>query len=150
MTSRVTVDDFLARKSLAMVGISRGGKKFGNLAYRDLKSKGYRLFPVHPEASTVECDPCYTSLAALPEPVDGIFVCLPPDQTEQVVRDAAQAGITRVWLQQGAASEAAIRFCEDRNMSVVHGECILMFAKPLKLGHRLHRWVWGLLGKLPK
>jgi hypothetical protein len=31
----------------------------------------------------------------------------------------------------------------------VHGECILMFAQPSSF-HRLHRWVWGLLGKLPR
>jgi hypothetical protein len=25
-----------------------------------------------------------------------------------------------------------------------------MFARPIGFGHGMHRWVWGLLGKLPK
>jgi hypothetical protein len=53
-------------------------------------------------------------------------------------------------MQQGAESKEAIRFCEDNNIAVVHGECILMFAEPLAFGHRLHRWIWKLLGRLPK
>jgi predicted CoA-binding protein len=66
------------------------------------------------------------------------------------VRDAAAAGIRRVWMQQGAESEAAIRFCAENGISAVHGECILMFAEPAAFYHRMHRWVWGLLGKLPR
>jgi predicted CoA-binding protein len=30
----------------------------------------------------------------------------------------------------------------------VAGECILMFAKPTGV-HKAHRWVWGVLGRLP-
>jgi hypothetical protein len=30
------------------------------------------------------------------------------------------------------------------------GECVLMFAEPAAFYHRLHRWVWKLLGRLPQ
>jgi len=33
-------------------------------------------------------------------------------------------------------------------MDVVSGECILMFARPAGF-HKAHRWVSGLLGRLP-
>ena len=150
MNTKAAVNDFLAQRSLAVVGVSRGGKKFGNTAYRALKGKGYQLFPVHPEAEVLEGDKCYPSLSSLPEPVGGVLVVVPPAQTEQVVRDATAANIPRVWLQQGAGSDAAVRICEEHDISVVAGECILMFAEPLKFGHKAHRWVWRLLGKLPK
>ncbi len=150
MYTKATVDDFLAQRSLAVVGVSRGGKKFGNTAYRELKAKGYRLFPVHPEAEVLEGDKCYPSLSSLPEPVGGVLVVVPPARTEQVVRDATAANIPRVWMQQGAGSGEAIRFCEEHSISVVAGECILMFAEPLKFYHKPHRWIWRLLGKLPK
>ena len=149
MTSKAAVDDFLAQRTLAVVGVSREGKGFGNMAHKELKDKGYRVFPVNPNAESIGDERCYPSLGALPEPVGGVLVVVPPAQTEQVVRDAATAGIGRVWMQQGAESEAAIRFCEGNGISAVHGECILMFAEPMGFGHRLHRWVWGLLGKLP-
>ena len=149
MNPKAAVDDFLAQRSLAVVGVSRGGKKFGNTAYRELKAKGYQLFPVHPEAEVLEGDKCYPSLSSLPELVGGVLVVVPPAQTEQVVRDATAANIPRVWLQQGAGSEAAVRFCEEHDISVVAGECILMFAEPVGFLHKPHRWVWKLLGKLP-
>jgi predicted CoA-binding protein len=150
MASKAAVADFVSQRKLAVVGISRKKMKFGNLAFRELKRKGYKLFPVHPHAEQLEGERCSASLAALPEPVDGLLVIVPPAQAEQVVREAAAAGIRRVWLQQGAGSPAAIRFCEDNGISVVHGECILMFAEPAAWYHRAHRWVWGLLGKLPR
>ncbi|MBZ5544903.1 MAG: CoA-binding protein [Acidobacteriia bacterium] len=150
MTSKAVVTDFVSQKKLAVVGVSRQGKKFGNMAFRELKAKGYKLLPVHPQAETIEGERCYPSLAALPEPVDGVLVVVPPAETEKVVREAAAAGIKRVWMQQGAESPAAIKFCEDNGLSAVHGECILMFAEPAAWFHRAHRWVWKLLGKLPK
>lgn len=150
MTTRADVDDFLAQKTLAVVGVSRDPKKFGNAAFRELRTKGYRLFPVNPNAERVEEETCYPSLRDLPELVGGALLVVPPEQTEQAVRDAVAAGIPRVWMQQGAESEAAIRFCQEHGISVVYGECILMFAEPTSFGHKMHRWVWGLLGKLPK
>lgn len=150
MTSQTVVNDFVGQKSLAVVGVSRQPKKFGTYAYKELRKRGYHVFPVNPQAETIEGDRCYPSLAALPEPVGGVLVVVPPSQTEQVVREAAEAGIKRVWIQQGAASPEAIRFCEEKGISEVHGECILMFAGQVDSFHRFHRFVWKILGKLPK
>ena len=150
MTTKAMIDDFLAQRTLAIVGVSRKTEKFGCTVYKELKAKGYRVFPVNSHAEEVMGDRCYPRLSALPEPVGGVVIVVPPAETERVVQDAAAAKIPRVWMQQGAESEAALRFCQDNGMSVVSGECILMFAGPVGFGHGLHRWVWGLLGKLPK
>jgi predicted CoA-binding protein len=149
MTSKAAVDGFIAERTLAIVGVSRSGKKFGNMILKELSAKGYRMLPVHPEATTVGPFPASPSLAALPEKPGGVVVVVPPARALQVVRDAHAAGITRVWLQQGASSPDAIRFCEEQGMSVVHGECLLMFADPAGFFHRAHRWVWNVIGKLP-
>lgn len=150
MTSKAAVDDFVAQRALAVVGVSRSGKKFGNAIYRELKAKGYRVFAVHPQAPEVEGERAYPSLTALPGAVGGVVICVPPAQAEQVVHDAAGAGIRRVWLQQGAESEAAVRFCQEQGLSVVAGECIMMSVAPVAFPHSMHRWVWRLLGKLPR
>ena len=150
MTSKAAVDDFVAQRTLAVVGVSRSGKKFGNTIYRELKAKGYRLFAVHPRAAQVEGDRAYPSLKALPEAVGGVIVCVPPAQAAQVVRDAAAAGIRRVWLQQGAESEEAVRFCREQGLGIVAGECIMMFTEPAAFYHRMHRWFKKLGGKLPR
>ena len=148
MTTKAVVEDFIDQRTLAIVGVSRSGKKFGNAASRELRKKGYRVLPVHPEADSIDGERCYPSLGALPEQVGGVLVVVPPQQTEQVVRQAVDAGIRRVWMQQGAESKAAIDFCRERGVSVVHGECILMFAAPTG-AHKLHHWVWRLFGRLP-
>lgn len=151
MTTKRDIDEFLAQKTLAIVGVSRGGKKFGNTILKDLSRLGYRLLPIHPDVREVGGVPAYPSFAALPEPVGGVIIVVPPSRAEQVVKDAAAHGIRRVWLQQGAASPAAIRFCEEQSMSVVHGHCVLMFTgQTTSWFHGAHRWVWELIGRAPK
>jgi predicted CoA-binding protein len=150
MTSKAIVEEFVAQRTWAVVGASRDRKKFGNMAYRNLKTKGYRLFPVNPNAEEIEGDRCYPNLKALPERVDAVLIVTPPAETERIVRDAAEANMRRVWMQQGAESDAAVKFCEASGITEVHGQCIMMFARDTGFGHRAHRWVWGMLGKLPK
>jgi len=148
--TKADVDDFMSQKTLAIVGASRNWLKFGNMAYRQLKDKGYRVFPVNPNADTVEGDRCYPSLSALPERPGGAVIVVHPRATEQVVRDAAAAGIQRVWMQQGSYSEDAARFCEQNGIRFVHGHCVLMFAEPAAFYHRFHSWLWKLIGRLPQ
>jgi len=151
MATKHEIDEFLAQKTLAIVGVSRGGKKFGNAILKDLTKLGYRLLPVHPEAAEVDGQRAYPSLAALPEAVGGVIVVVPPARAEDVVKDAAANGIRRVWLQQGAGSPAAIAFCQENGISVVHGECVLMYPKPTSSWiHGAHRWIWELIGRMPK
>ena len=148
MTTRSSVEKFLAQSHLGLVGASRGGKKFGNAVLRELTRKGYRVSVVHPEAAEIDGVRCVPSVTELPEEVGGLVVVVPPEQTEKVVREAAAKGVRRIWMQQGAESAAAIELCRESGIDLVHGECILMYAEPAGI-HRFHHWLWKLLGKLP-
>ena len=150
MTSKTTVEDFISQRTLAIVGVSRSGNKFGNNTFRELTSHGYKLYPIHPEAKTLEGVQAYHDFASLPEKVDGVIIVVPPAQTEKVVREAAAAGIKRIWMQQGAQSDTAIRFCKENGITEIHGECINMFAHDTASFHKFHRGIWKLFGKLPK
>ena len=125
---QVAIDDFLAQDTLAVIGVSHDRRKFGNIVYRNLRDKGYRVLAVHPHHETVEGDPCYPDLAALPERVAGIVMVVPPSVTEQIVREADAVGIKRVWMQPGAESAAAIRYCEEHGLAVIHDECVMVLA----------------------
>jgi uncharacterized protein len=149
VTSAV-VQDFVSHKKIAVAGASRSPLKFGNTAYRTLRERGYQVYAVNPNATEVAGDSCYPDCRSLPEAVDGVVVVVKPEKAEQVVRAAASAGIRRVWLQQGSATPAALRFCEQEGLQVVHGHCILMFAEPVAGIHRFHRGLWRLIGKLPR
>jgi predicted CoA-binding protein len=148
MTSRAAVNEFVARPAIAIAGVSRSGKKFGNVAMRELRAKGYRVYPIHPVGGTIDGVPCYTGFDKLPEPVDAVLIVVPPVAAVDVIRDAAAAGVRYVWLQQGAESAHAIQLCRQLGLVVIERECILMFARPTGF-HKLHRWVWGALGRLP-
>jgi uncharacterized protein len=150
VTSKAAIDSFVQGKTLALVGISASGKGFGNSAYKELKARGYHVLPVHPTASAVQGDPCWPSLAQLPERVERLLVITAPSAAESVVKEAAAAGVRQVWLQQGASSPAAIKACKDQGLQVVHDECILMFAEPATGFHGFHRWLWKVFGKIPK
>ncbi len=149
MTSKSSIENFLSQKSIAVVGVSRNPKKFGNVIYRELKKKGYNLFPINPNAEKIEGDNCYPNLLSLPEKIDAVVINVPPNQTEKVVREVKQAQIKRVWMQQGSQSKKAEDYCLENGIDCISNECILMFAEPAGFVHRAHRWVWGVMGKLP-
>lgn len=134
--TQTVINEFIAQNTLAVVGVSRDRLKFGNIVYRDLRNKGYRVLAVHPAHDTVEGDPCYPDLASLPTRVDGIVVVVPPSVTEQIVREADALGIKRVWLQPGAESAAAIRYCEEHGLDVVYDECVMVLAPAQAVGQR--------------
>jgi len=149
MTSKTLVEDFLSEQKIAVVGISRSKNKFGNAIYRELKKKGYTLFPVNPNMDEFEGDKCFSSLSSVPEQVDALIINIPPKNTKAIVEEAKTIGIHKIWMQQGSESEKAIKFCNDNNIEVVTGECILMFAEPAAFFHRAHRWVNKITGRLP-
>lgn len=123
------MDVFLAQKVIALAGVSRSGAGFGCMVLKHLKAKGYEVLPIHPTAKELEGIPCYASLAHLPKPADGLALVVPPAQTEQLLREAVAAGIRHVWMQPGAESIEAVRFCEKNAISVVYGgPCLLIQA----------------------
>jgi predicted CoA-binding protein len=148
-STQVEINDFLSQRSLAVVGVSRNTKKFGNSIYRTLKQQGYKVFPIHRDAESIEGDRCYTALRALPEKVGGVVICIPPAQTEKLLEEVLEAGINHVWLQKGAESYSGLRFCEKNGITAVHGQCILMFAEPVVSIHKFHRWMTKFFGMYP-
>jgi hypothetical protein len=143
------IQQFVSGKTMAVVGVSAGGKGFGSFAYGELKKRGFRLLPVHPTAPAIQGDRCWPRLSDLPKPVERVLVVVKPERAVDVVRDAAEAGIGHVWLQQGAESPSAVELARERGLTVVQGQCILMFAEPVGSFHKVHRWIWKVLGKIP-
>jgi uncharacterized protein len=142
------IQNFIDQKRIALAGASRSGKKFGNMAYKELKERGYEVYLVHPEAKEIDGEPCYPNLAALQGKVDGVLICLPASQGESVLREAAEAGIKRVWLQQGAENMELLKLGQELGLVVVSGKCILMYAPPVRSFHRWHRGFMKLVGQL--
>lgn len=149
MPERTTIDEFLAQRSLAVVGVSRDGGQFANAVYRQLRDGGRTLYPVNREAggAPLEGDPSYPDLASVPDPVDGVLVMVPAPAAAEVADQAIARGIPRVWLHRGigrgSVSDEALARCRDAGVPVVDGACPLMFEEPVRGVHRLHRALSG-------
>ena len=65
-------------------------------------------------------------MAALPVTPAVVDLVVPPKVTEGVVRECAELGLPRVWMQPGAESEAAIAFCKAQGIDVVYGVCAMV------------------------
>jgi uncharacterized protein len=118
---------FLQAGPFAVVGASVDRSKYGNKVLRCYQQHGKEVYPINPRAAEVEGLRAYPSLGSLPVKPKAISVITPPAITEQVVREAAAAGVAHIWMQPGAESDAAIRTAESLGMSVIAGgACILV------------------------
>jgi len=144
MPSARAIERFLAAPAIAVVGVSRNRRKFGNAACRTLRDKGYRIYQIHRRATTIDGHECFARLADVPEKIASVLIVVPPADALDVIREAAAVGARHVWLQQGAESEAAVDLAASLHLDVVAGECVLMFASPSGI-HRLHRGLRQLL-----
>jgi len=93
MTSKKTVEEFFAQPALAVVGVSRTGKKFGNSAYKTLKEKGYNVYQIHPKSKSIDGDECYPDFKSVPAKVGAAIMVIKPIHALQVLQEAADAGI---------------------------------------------------------
>ena len=150
MTTMETIRDFFAQEKVAIIGVSTSGRKLSNTVYRELKRKGYEVFAVNPRAKEIQGEACWPNVRDLPTLPDAVVLMVPPTETDKIVRELAEAGIKRVWMQQGAESSQAVDFCRSHDIAVVAGECIMMFAEPVGSLHRVHRFFKGVVGSLPK
>ena len=109
-----------------VVGASRDPEKYGHKVYRDLLNAGYNVYCVNPNTDEVLGKKCFPNLEVLPIKPDVVDVVVPPKITEQIVKICKKLEITKVWMQPGSESEAAIRFCEENGMDVIHGICVMV------------------------
>ena len=144
------IKEFINEKKYALFGVSRNGKKFGNYVLKELSASGYTVYPIHPVASEIDGFKCFSDINSLPERIQSALIIIQPDQVLPLLPTLKQAGITRVWLQQGAYSDQAVEYCKANNISVIHHECILMFAEPVHSFHKFHGWINKILGKYPR
>lgn len=153
-TLKEAAADFLAQKRIAVAGVSRSGDVAANTVYRKLRSAGYQVFAVNPNADEVEGDPCYPNLKSIPGGVEAVVIATAPEVTPSVVRDCAEQGIPRVWMHRsfgtGSVSKEAADFCRENNITVIAGGCPMMFCPPVDFGHRCMRWILSVTGGLPK
>lgn len=153
------VQDFLAQKKIAVVGVSERRETGCNLAYGKFKEAGYTVFAVNPRLTTFDGAPCYPDLKSIPEKPDAVFILANPKVTEQIVQQCVDLAIKRVWMHcmmgtklglaasMTSVSQDAVQMCRENGIIVIPGSCPNQFLKP-DFGHAMMRVIWRTLGFL--
>ena len=143
------IDEFIASEPIAMVGVSRNPKKFGFIAFRELKERGMNIIPVNPYAGEILGTKAYPDLKSLPSGVRGMIVVTPKTATAAVIKDAKKAGIRQIWIQQNSDTKEAMDELKGTDINYIAGECILMHYKPNGF-HKFHGRLKRFFGRFPK
>ena len=117
--------------TVAIVGATDNRHKYGSVIYRDLKSKGFTVYPVNPHRATVDGDTAYPDLGALPEDPTIVNIVVPPNQTLSVLEDAAARGLWNVWIQPGAENDAVYEYLDSQPFNALVGACIMVRSRVL-------------------
>ena len=128
-TKRRLISDFVNRRTWAVVGASQDRSKFGNRVLRSMRDSGYVVYPVNPKGGHIEGLEVHRTLADLPEQPEVVDLVVPPSVSEQIVREAQHLGLNRIWFQPGSESVAALAYCSDHGMQVVHDACAMVWKR---------------------
>ena len=111
---------------IAVVGASDNPDKFGHAIYRDLKRKGYRVFPVNPNRQTVDGDRAYPTIQSLPNSPDIVNLAVPPEASLAVAQECLRIGMMDIWLQPGAENNIVLNYLQENGFNYVAGACIMV------------------------
>jgi predicted CoA-binding protein len=153
------VKDFLAQKSIAVVGVSDKRETGCNAGYRRFKEAGYRVSAVNPRITSFEGAPCYPDLQSIPEKPQAVFILANPKITDLIVQQCVELGIKHVWMHcmmgtkpglasgMTSVSQNAVQLCREHGIAVIPGACPNQFLNP-DFGHRMMRVIFRTLGFL--
>src|SRR4030042_2020319 len=156
-TIKPLVQDFLAQKKIAVVGVSDKRETGCNAAYNRFKAARYTVIAVNPRLTSFNGDPCYPDLKSIPDKPDAVFILANPKVTEQIVQQCVDLGIKHVWMHclmgtkpglaasMTSVSQDAVRICQENGIAVIPGACPNHFLNP-DFGHALMRVMFGTLG----
>jgi predicted CoA-binding protein len=112
-------------KTLAVVGLSSKPSRpsYGVASY--MQTHGYRIIPVNPHETSVLGEKAYTSLEALPEPVEVVLIFRRSEFVPEVVESAIRKGAKVIWMQEGVIHEEAAQRARAAGLTVIQDRCIL-------------------------
>lgn len=143
------IDDFLQTKKLGIVGVSSDMKKFGNALYKEISSKGYKVFPVGRNIKAINGKDCFEDVSSLYGLTDSVIITAKKPETADIIKNIDASKIKRIWLINGSFTDESLNAAKEKKLDVVHGICPLMFYKPNGF-HNMHRFFSKLFGNYKK
>jgi uncharacterized protein len=121
------IEAFLAIEPIAVIGASADPTKFGHKVLAAYLSHGVHAIPINPSEGQILGQTVYASLSDVNQQITAASIITPPDVTAQVIDEAIECGLKRLWLQPGAENLEAIERAEAAGMTVIWGgPCVLV------------------------
>ena len=117
------IDQMLALKTWAVVGLSNNPDRAAFGVSKLLLEKGHTVIPVHPKAESVHGQKGYAKLSEIPMPVDVVDIFVNSDLVGAVVNEAIEIGAKGVWLQLDVIDEAAVTRAKAAGLLAVMNHC---------------------------
>ena len=130
------LDAIFSPETIAVIGASTTKGKVGHDIFANILKGGYKgtLYPVNPKTKSVLSVKCYTSISAIPDPIDLGMIILPPKAALQAVKDCIAKGVKGIVIVsagfkevggEGAEIEKKIKtLCADANVRLVGPNCL--------------------------
>ena len=112
--------------TVAVIGANDNPDKYGGRIYRDLKNKGFTVYPINPNRDVVDGDPTFASLADLPEPPAIVNFVVTPVRTLRILEQCKELGLMNAWIQPGAESPEVVEYLEAEGFNFLVNSCIMV------------------------
>ena len=109
----MSMETAIQEKTWAVLGATTRTDKFGYKIFKHLVNKGYTVYPVNPNITSIDGVQCYSSLHELP---------VVPTVVDFVV---PELGVKTVWLQPGADKPAVVKKATELGLEVIQ-DCVLI------------------------
>lgn len=126
--SNPLLDNFLSKSSkIAVIGASNNPEKYGFRIFNDLKSKGFKVYPVNHKEETIVGEKCYKSFSEIQEKIDIYNFVVPPVVTNSIIQQLAISHPKSIiWLQDGSWDNETIKLLDSNNLNYVNDKCIMV------------------------
>jgi predicted CoA-binding protein len=130
--SQLNLVEYLKQNpTIALIGATNDKSKYGNIIFHDLLNKGYTVYPVNAKATTIDGYKAYKSLEELTKEhqVDLVVFVVPPKITYQILQDALNLNLKKVWIQPGAGNEEIREFLEKHQFDYLMDACVMVMSR---------------------
>ncbi|MCX8093246.1 MAG: CoA-binding protein [Candidatus Goldbacteria bacterium] len=154
MVGKKDIENFYNSKKIAVIGVSRNKKKYGNMVFSELKKRGYDVIPVNPHASEINGYKAYATIKDIKNKIDAVLIIVPASQQEKVAKECVDLGIKMVWMHEhimkGVTNPIALAIIANSGATLITGFCPFMFMPGSGFPHNLHKAILGFFKALPK
>lgn len=118
--------DLTKIKTIAVIGASNKAEKFGYKIVKNLAARGFTVWPVNPREETIAGLRAYKNINDLPAVPDLVDVVVPVGVGLEVIKEAIEFGVNKIWVQPGAESREIKTLLSASGVEFVTGDCIMV------------------------